>query len=98
MKWIHKVLRGYLLQWLICLKAVAKLAVDKFAVIKFAVDKLAVEKFAVGQKSCWKISCMIKKAVEKGLTQKNCYLGIKPLVVNFMEEHSYQLSMQKYIS
>ena len=37
---------------LICLKAVAKLAVDKFAVIKFAVDKLAVEKFAVGQKSC----------------------------------------------
>ena len=38
--------------WLICLKAVPKLAVDKFAVIKFAVDKLAVEKFAVGQKSC----------------------------------------------
>ena len=37
---------------LICLKAVAKLAVDKFAVIKFAVDKLAVEIFAVGQKSC----------------------------------------------
>ena len=41
---------------------------------------------------------MIKKAVEKGLTQKNCYLGIKPLVVNFMEKHSQQLSMQKYIS
>ena len=40
---------------------------------------------------------MIKKAVEKGLTQKNCYLGIKPLVVNFMEKHSHQLSMQKYI-
>ena len=37
---------------LICLKAVAKLAVDKFAVIKFAVDKLAVENFTVGQKSC----------------------------------------------
>ena len=37
---------------LICLKAVAKLAVDKFAVVKFAVDKLAVEKFAVGQKCC----------------------------------------------
>ena len=40
---------------------------------------------------------MIKKAVEKGLTQKNCYLGRKPLVVNFMEKHSHQLSMQKYI-
>ena len=41
---------------------------------------------------------MIKKAVEKGLTQKNYYLGIKPLAVNFMEKHSHQLSMQKYIS
>ena len=28
---------------------------------------------------------MVKKAVEKGLTQKNYYLGIKPLVVNFVE-------------
>ena len=41
---------------------------------------------------------MIKQAVKKGLTQKDCYLGIKPLVVNFMEKHSYQQSAYKDIS
>ena len=40
---------------------------------------------------------MIKKAVEKGLTQKNYYLGIKPLAVNFVEKHSYQLYVERHI-
>ena len=53
--------------WLICLKAVEKLAVDKLAVEKLAddklaieklaVDKFAVDKLAVNKFAVWHVSC-----------------------------------------
>ena len=48
--------------WLICLKAVEKLAVDELAVYNLAVDKLAIEKLvvnklAVDKFAVWYVSC-----------------------------------------
>ena len=58
--------------WLICLKAVEKLAVDKLAVDKLAVDKLAVDKLAVDKLTVWYISSI---SVEHGDWSQGFFLN-----------------------